>query len=74
MTKPDKIVKDYTILGHKYIVVKYKCQRCNRYFRNLNMHDKTSRCGRVGAGKLAYADKEWIEKLGLDKAIKKCKP
>jgi len=54
--------------------VAYKCERCNRFFRNLNMHNKTSRCGRTtDQRKLTKADKEIIAKVGLDKAIKRNK-
>jgi len=72
--KPDKYVKNYTILGHKYIALMFKCQGCNRYFKDLNLHDAMSRCGRHRKGKLLKFDKEYIEKVGLDIAIKKRKP
>jgi len=57
--------------------LKEKCKRCNRTFNNLNLHDKLSRCGRVAGldlhGGLGEGDKERIEKVGLDKAIKRNK-
>ena len=54
--------------------IAYKCPRCNRFFRNLNLHDKTSRCGRTtDQRKLTKSDKEIIAKVGLDKAIKRNK-
>ena len=54
---------------------KYQCNRCNRFFSNLNLHDKTSRCGRAAGfkGGLGPGDKERIAKVGLDKAIKRNK-
>ena len=61
-----------------------RCPRCNRQFKSLNLHDKTSRCGRVaGLAKIdrrktshrdiLKADQERINQVGLDKAIKKQK-
>jgi len=54
--------------------LKAKCPRCNRNFNNLNLHDKLSRCGRVaGIKELGDGDRERIEAVGLDKAIKRNK-
>lgn len=55
--------------------MKKQCPRCNRFFNNLNLHDKLSRCGRVAGlnkeGGLGEGDKERIAKVGLDVAIKR---
>jgi len=53
----------------------HKCPRCHRLFSNLNLHNKTSRCGRFGGfkGGLNEQDKERIDKVGLDIAIKRRK-
>lgn len=54
--------------------MKGQCPRCNRYFNNLNLHDKLSRCGRVaGIRKLGAGDKERIAAVGVDVAIKRRK-
>lgn len=52
-----------------------QCQRCNRYFNSLNLHDKLSRCGRLAGfkGGLGPGDKERIAAVGVDIAIKRRK-
>jgi len=72
--KPVTKVEKWKILGTTYKVTKHKCPHCNRYFRDLNMHDKTSRCGRVESRELTNNDKVMIGKIGIDEAIKRRKP
>jgi len=74
--KPNVQTKTVIILGKKYMIVKYICRNCNRYFRDTNLHDKTSRCGRLrgfGAG-IDAKERQWINEIGVDKAIKRAKP
>lgn len=42
-----------------------QCPGCKKYFHNktgLNLHEASSRCGRITKGKLTIHDKEMIEK------------
>jgi len=51
------------------------CLECKKYFHNwngLNLHKRTSRCGRMTKGKLTQQDKEMIQKYpGKYQVIKK---